>query len=263
MLRTHLKNFSPLLLAFVLTGCFQTRADIAREQEEREVRSNLQQNVIAYSESLEKLQADVGRLQGRLEEVEHERKKDLSSFSSGREGADKTIEELKKSLGALQQTQAGLFEEMKKLKEDNLQLSKALAERSHALPVSPAQKKSAGSAANYDAALNAYLAKNYDAAIDGFRSYLEVNPKAKRNASAHYYLGDSLYRTKDYANAIVEFGVLHERNAASKLGRKSTLRLVESFKALGKEKDAKAFAQILLKASPDSEEAKKVKKIVK
>lgn len=251
------------LLALTLTGCFQTRAELEREREEQEVRNSLQKNVVESSENMEKLQAEVGRLQGRIEEIEHQRKKEMGSMSSSRENADKTIEELKKNLAALQQTQATLFEEIKTLKEDNLQLSKTLAERSRPAPATPAQKKSAASPANYDATLAAYLASDFDTAIEGFRAYLEANPKAKHNLSAHYYLGESLFRKKDYSAAIMEFGVLHERNAASPLGRKSTLRIVESFKAMGKEKDARPFAQILLKTSPNSEEAKKVKKILK
>ncbi|MGZ3695899.1 MAG: tetratricopeptide repeat protein [Bdellovibrionota bacterium] len=252
------------LLTLTLTGCFKTREDIAREREEKELQASLQQNVVQTGQGVENLQAEIGRLQGRIEELDHRRQKELSSgLASSREGSDKALSELKGQIASLQQSQAAIFEEIKKLKEDNIQLSKAVAERPHAAPVSSAQKKSAGQSGNYDAALKAYLAKDFDAAINGFRSYLEVNAAGKKANAAHYYLGDCLFRNKDYQNAIMEFGVVHEKTPTTTLGRKSTLKLAESFKALGKPKDAKAFAQLLVQSSPESAEAKQAKKFLK
>ena len=251
-----------LILVLPLSGCFRTREEIAREREEREVRSTLQQNVVQTGQGLEQMQAEIGRLQGRMEEMEHRYRKEIGNLGANRDGSEKTIAELKSQIESLRETQATLFEEIKKLKEENLQLTTRATSRATA-PASPQKKSAAGASGDYDAALKAYLAKDYDSAIEGFREYIDANPRAKKKVSAHYYLGDSLYRKRDYTNAILELGVVHEKDASNALGRKSTLRIVESFKALGKEKDARAFAQILLKSSPDSEEAKKVKKLVK
>lgn len=252
----------PLLFVLTLTGCLRTREQIAREREEKELQASLQQNLVQTGQGVESLQSEIGRLQGRIEEMEHRRQREMNGLNSSREGSEKALADIKNQLVSLQQSQASLFEEIKKLKEDNLQLSKAVAERSRAAAApSPAQKKSAGS--DYDAALKSYLAKDFAQAIEGFRSYLEVNSGGKKSNSAHFYLGDSLYRTKDFTSAIVEFGVVHEKAAGSALGRKSTLKIAESFKALGKNKDAKAFAQILVDSSPDSIEAKQAKKLLK
>ena len=62
-----------LVLPFAFAGCFKTREDIAREKEDQEVRSNLQQNIVDYNQGLDKIQTDLGRLQGRLDEIEHQR----------------------------------------------------------------------------------------------------------------------------------------------------------------------------------------------
>lgn len=257
-----------LLIVATLTGCFRTRAQMERDREEEEMRVSLRQNVVETSTSMERLQAEIGRLQGRIEELEHRNKKEFSNLSSNmsssREGSEKTISDLTARLTALQQGQAALFEEMKKLKEENLQLTKALAERPRNAPAAAPQKKSAaGAGASFDSAMKAFAAKDFDEAAEVFRAYLEAHPSGKNSASARYHLGESLYRQKDYESAIVEFGVVHEKSATSGLGRKSTLRIAESFKALGKDKDARAFAQILVQSSPESAEAKRARKLLK
>jgi TolA-binding protein len=252
-----------LTLALSLSGCLRTREEIAREQQEKEMQVSLQQNVVQTGQSVEQVQAEIGRLQGRIEEMEHRRQKEMAGLNSSKEGSEKALADIKGQLANLQQQQTALFEEIKKLKEDNLQLSKQLNERPKADATPRAQKKSAGKAGRYDPALKAYLAKDYDEAINGFRGFLELFPHGKKSASAHYYLGDSLYRKKDYQNAIVEFGTVQENERASTLGRMRSLRIVQSFMALGIENDAKAFAQLLIQSSPNSAEAKQAKKLVK
>lgn len=258
---TTIATVSAVLFSLTLSGCFRTREQIAREREEKEMQVSLQQNVMQTGQGMEQIQAEIGRLQGRVEEMEHRRQREMSGLNSSREGSEKSLNDLKGQLAGLQQQQQALFEEIKRLKEDNLQLSKALAERPRAAAPAPAQKKNAS--ASYDAALKSYLAKDFDDAIDGFRTYLEATPSGKKSQSAHFYLGDSLMRKKDFSNAIVEFAMVQEKAPATPLGRKSALKIAESFKAIGKDKDAKAFAQMLIQSSPESAEAKQAKKFLK
>ncbi|MGZ3718741.1 MAG: tetratricopeptide repeat protein, partial [Bdellovibrionota bacterium] len=244
------------------TGCFQTREEIAREKEDQEVRSNLQQNVAEYGQGLDKVQADIGRLQGRIEELEHQRKKEIAGIATAREAEQKTnekaIQELTAKVTAMQEAQNALFEEVKKIREESV------SERPKA--VSTGKKKGSTQAsptANFDAALSAYKAHDYAAASNGFRAFLEGSPKSKRALDARYYLADSLFKQKDYEQAVVEFGSVHEKAPTTFYGRRSALRLAQSFKSMGKGKDAKAFAQLLEQESPDSEEAKTARKMFK
>jgi tol-pal system protein YbgF len=250
-----------LAIALSVTACFRSRADIAREKEEKEVRSALQQNIVSYNQQIERLQADLGRLQGRIEELEHQRRKEMSGLQTRGEGNEKSVAELRAQISTMQQQQATLFEEIKKLKEENLQLLKAASERPSASRAAPAQKKKGGGA-SYSGSLKLFKAKKFEAAADGFRAYIEAYPRGKHAIDARYYLGESLYRQKAYTEAIVEYGAVHEKSPTSSLGRKSTLRLAESFRALGKSKDAKAFAEILVQTSPKSAEAKQARKFL-
>jgi TolA-binding protein len=252
-----LRHVFIVALPFLFAGCFKTRNEIAREKEEVEVRSNLQQNIVEYNQSLERTQAELGRLQGRIEELEHTRRKEMQS---GRESEQKTMEELRARIASLQENQGALFEEIKKLKEDNLAL---MGERARSAPPPAAKKKVTSPAASFDSALAAYKAQDFQSAANAFRAFIDSNPKGKRLLDAHYYLGDSLFREKEYSAAVVEFGVVHEKAPATSLGRQSTLKIAQSFKAMGKDKDAKAFAQLLVQASPSSKEAAQARKLLK
>ncbi len=249
-----------LLLPFLCTGCFKTRQDIAREKEDVEVRSNLQQNIVEYNQGLEKTQADLGRLQGRIEELDHQRKKEMSGLLSGHETEQKTIDELKSRLAALQEGQTALFQEIKKLKEDNLATA---SERVRPAPAPAAGAKKKINTASFENAHVAYKAKDYGSAASGFRAFLDGHPKSSRALDAHFFLGDSLFKQKDYDQAVMEFGVVHEKSPLTVLGRRSTLRIAQSFQAMGKTKDARAFALLLVEGSPASPEAKAARKLLK
>lgn len=253
-----------LATSLILTGCFRTRADIAKEREERENRATLHQSVVDYQQNIDRLQAELGRMQGKIEELEHQRRKEMSSVSSSTEGTSKTVAELKTNLEETQKTQAVLFEEIKRLREENLQLLKNSSKP--ARNDSPSSKAPSGqkkkSTASFEGALASYKAKDYESAASAFRAYL-ANPKAKKAVDARFMLADSLYRQKEYADAIVEFGVVQEKSPTTALGRKSMLKIAESFKALGNNKDAKAFAQLLVQTSPQSSEAKEARKFLR
>lgn len=250
-----------ILLALSITllpGCFKTRAEIAREKEEKELRASLQQNVAESNQGVERLQSEIGRLNGKIEELEFQRKKEMAAYGTNRESTDKATAEMKTRMEEMQKTQAMLLDELKRMKEENVQLLKAMERRPEPAPAQGGPKKN-----NFESALNAYKAKDYDAAIGGFRSFLEMNPKSKKALDARFFLADSLYKKKDYTDAIMEFSVIHEKSPTTALGRKSTLKIAESFKALGKDKDARTFAQILQSSSPNSAEAKQAKKFLK
>ncbi|RZA08007.1 MAG: tetratricopeptide repeat protein [Proteobacteria bacterium] len=246
------------------SGCsIRTRAEIAREKQEKEMQNSLQQNVLESSKQMEALQSEIGRLQGKLEEMDHNRQKDNSS---AREGTEKQVSELRIRLEEQQKaqnaSQQALFEEIKRLREENIQLADSMAKKAASAPAAPSGASKKGAKGAYDSGLAAYKAKDYDGALEGMRGYLEGMPNGKFALSARYYVGDSLYAKKDFTNAIVEFGAVQEKSPSSSWGRKAALRIAESFNALGKKKDAKTFAQMLVDSAPDSPEAKRAKKFL-
>ncbi|MCO5142689.1 MAG: tetratricopeptide repeat protein [Oligoflexia bacterium] len=242
-----------------LQSCFKSRAEIAREKEEKEMSAELQKSVFEYESKIEKMQGEMGRLNGKLEEIEHLRKKEYTGLSTGRENLEKVLDELRQSVQDLSKSQATLFDEIKRMKEDNLQLLKSLKDSSkQAAP----QKKSAKKPSYYEG-VKSFQAKDYVEAIDSFQEYLKAYPKGKNVVNANYYLGESLFRKKEYSDAVLAYSVVQEKSPSSSMGRKSTLKIAESLKALGKNDDAKVFVNLLQQTSPKSKEAEQAKALFK
>ncbi len=57
----------------------------------------------------------------------------------------------------------------------------------------------------YQAALRDYQRANYDLAIEGFRDFIEANPRADLADNAAYWIGESLFSQKKYREAIQQF----------------------------------------------------------
>ena len=60
----------------------------------------------------------------------------------------------------------------------------------------------------YRNALNDYTKGNYDLAIAGFRAYIQHYPKASQAGNAQYWLGESYYGQKNYAQSVEEFEIV-------------------------------------------------------
>jgi len=242
----------------MLSACFRTHSEVMRDQEEAEMQGSLQESVVIQSESMERLQSQVGKLQGRIEELEHERRNDYTQGQSNKKSLEEKTDNLEKKLDTIAKNQDLLFEEMKKIREERL---KEASRPSVVLPIKEKQKKNQKNL--YDEALKAFNKKKYNEAADGFSSYLKENPRGKYMLSANYYLGESLYQEKSYADAILALSVVQEKSLKTSMGRKATLRIAESFRAMGKTKEARSFAQILIDSNPGSAEAKKAKRYLR
>jgi tol-pal system protein YbgF len=57
----------------------------------------------------------------------------------------------------------------------------------------------------YQAAYRDYQKANYDLAMAGFREFVEKNPNSEYADNAAYWIGESLYSQKKYADAIQQF----------------------------------------------------------
>lgn len=244
-----MRSLTLILLCLSLTGCFRTRADIEQEEAAHEVKSSLQENVQAHGEQIAELQANHTQMLSRLDQMEHN-----SRLGAGaqQKNSKANAEDLERRLKALEEGQASLFEELKSLREAKMQ---ALQQEETAAP--PAKKRSF-------AELQKMVAdKKYADAIGGLQRFLKENPKSKNRVKAQSLLGDALFHTEDYPNAIIAYSEVQEKSPDTHMGRLATLHIAESFKKLGKNKDAKTFAQLLVEKYPDSDEAKRARKLLK
>jgi tol-pal system protein YbgF len=79
---------------------------------------------------------------------------------------------------------------------------------------------------------------DYAAAERGFRSFVQSNPKSQLAGSAEYWLGETDYARRDYANALTAYAEGYKAYKASPKGPDNLLKLGITLAALGRKPDA-------------------------
>lgn len=141
------------------------------------------QNSAAYGllKDIETLKAEVSRLRGQNEMLEHK-------------------------LESLSKRQSDLYLDLDKRVEDLRKQAREAAQAN----VAPAQPAAAGATDTlaeskaYEEALDQFKAGSYDKAIAGFDGFLKAYPNSTLAANAQYWSGYAYYAKKDYKNAIVQ-----------------------------------------------------------
>jgi TolA-binding protein len=177
----------------------------------------------------DELRVEVARLTGQVEEIQHEKQSKDQEHQS----------EISKS-------QARIAELEKKLKE--LQPD---------APVVPEGKTP------FEAGKDAYLANNCDEAITFFGQALAKSDTGKEAEEATYDRGECYFKKLQYNKAIVDFSHFPEKYQKSSFHPKALLGIAESFEAMGRKDDAKAFYSDLVDKFPKTAEGKLAKKRLK
>ena len=262
-MQTHAKKQTVLLaagilaLSFLVTGCFKTRADIEREREEKEMQQTLHKNVYDATETAQATQSQIGRLNGRLEEMEHFRRKEAEDQRKSMNVLGEKVTQLEERLAKSDALQSEMIEEMKKMKTENIRL---MTESSG--PAPGRSKKKSAEKSSLKLGIDAFNQKKFDEAAEHLQKAVDAGPKSKDFVKANYYLGQAQFALKNFAEAIIAYSVVFENDTKDPLWKSSTLRIAESFQKLGKKKDAKPFAQALVEKFPESTEAKQAKKFL-
>jgi len=110
--------------------------------------------------------------------------------------------------------------------------------------------------AAYDAALAQFRAGEFRAAAGGLQSFLTRWPKSAHAASAHYWLGNSLYGLKDYRGAIAAQQVVVDRYSDSSRAPDALLNIAASQVELKDTARARAALQKIITDYPNSEAAR-------
>jgi len=112
----------------------------------------------------------------------------------------------------------------------------------------------------YTEGMRLYHAKKYGEARTKFSQYLKSQPGGARAGEARYYLGDSFYLEGKYNEAAVEFNKLVTQSPQSILAPAALLRQAISYKNLHQTANYQGSIKRLLKAYPQSPEAKEAQK---
>jgi len=228
-------------LAIFSSGCLKTRAHLKEEPEEsgRGVPAKVQEVQPQGQYVIDEIKGEITRLNGRIEDLERANKEANTSSIQRDE-----LKKLETRIVELEQAQANLIEAFKKGPPQQ-----------HSSGTDPLELFERGKAQFED--------EEYEAAVESLGNYLKA-PKAKAAVErASFLRGEAYFHLKQYKKAIVDFSKIVESFAHSKLAPTATLRIGQSFEALGMKEEARSFYQELAEKYPKSQEAKKVRSRLK
>jgi tol-pal system protein YbgF len=128
--------------------------------------------------------------------------------------------------------------------------------------VAPAPASS-GSEKNYTEGMRLYQAKKYGEARNQLHQYLKSQPKGPKAPEARYYLADSFYQEGKFKEAGVEFNKLRLQFPKSILAPAGLLRQALCYKNQQQMGTYRSTLQKLVKAYPNSPEAREAQKMLK
>jgi tol-pal system protein YbgF len=112
-----------------------------------------------------------------------------------------------------------------------------------------------GEQAAYDAAFNALKGGDYQKAITGFRNFVATYPQSSLASNAQYWLGEAYYVNHEYPNAITAFQKVTSDWPDSRKAPDALVKIGFTQSALGRNADAKATLEDVLKRYPGTEAA--------
>ena len=140
-------------------------------------------------------------------------------------------------------------------------------ERAVPPPSTPSSPKpaveSAAAEKNYTEGMRLYHAKKYGEARQQLHQYLKNQPRGPKAPEARYYLADSFYQEGKYQEAGVEFNKLRLQSPKSILAPAGLLRQALCYKNQQQLGTYRSTLQKLVKAYPNSPEAKEAQKMLK
>ncbi|MGA7828048.1 MAG: tol-pal system protein YbgF [Geobacteraceae bacterium] len=115
----------------------------------------------------------------------------------------------------------------------------------------------------YESGLTAFKAGDMQKARDIFTRFIEQNPNQALVANCHYWIGESYYSEKKYDQAILAFQDVIKNFPKNDKAPAALLKQGMSFKNIGDKKSARYVLNKLKDEYPQSDEAKKVKSLLK
>jgi TolA-binding protein len=129
-------------------------------------------------------------------------------------------------------------------------------------PAKPTASRAA-SEKYYTEGMRLYHAKKYREGRNQLYRYLKKQPRGPKAPEARYYLADSFYKEGKYREAAVEFNKLRLQSPKSILAPAGLLRQALCYKNQQQMRSYRSTLKKLVKAYPNSPEAKEAQKMLK
>jgi tol-pal system protein YbgF len=186
--------------------------------------------------TLDSARVDMQLLSGKVDDLRIQAQKPADDVALLKEDTGKRLALLEDRLTKLEQGMSGMLEQQKKVAEP---------------PQTPEGMYQQG----IDAMKGGEVAK----ARELFSKFLEQYPKQKLAANAHYWLGETYYSEKNFAQAILEFQEVFKNFPESEKAPAAMLKQGMAFRELGDKESSLYIYKRLTEEFPKSEEAKKAK----
>ena len=111
----------------------------------------------------------------------------------------------------------------------------------------------------YSQAYADYARGNYDLAMQGYREYLRYYPDTDLSDNAQYWIGESLYAKRLYAEAVDAWDVLLREYAASDKLPDGRFKRAMALERLGRRREALSEFRAVAQRYPNSEAGRKAK----
>lgn len=254
---------SVLVLAFSLSGCLKTRAQLREEaldesepMSRRQIASTVTQapqpvEPRGQAYAIDEIKAEFTQLVGRVEDLER-------SLKESGDDQDQ-LEKLKQALKAESKRIDAKFADLEKMLQGLQEATNKMAEGlqkvlTHPVLTDPNEV--------FKRASTLFEEENYPAAAESYGEYIKL-PKVKRLEEAVFMRGESFYLAKQFKKAIVEYSKFPEKFPKSSRLPSALFKIGLSFEGLNMSEDAKGFFQEVVAKFPKSIEAKKAKKKIK
>lgn len=107
----------------------------------------------------------------------------------------------------------------------------------------------------YDSGIRAYIEGDFPIATTHFRRYLAAQPQNGQTPKALYWLGESLYNQRKYADALLQYETILRDYPGSPEVPRALYRGAQVYRKLGETSRAEALHEMLILEHPQSWEA--------
>jgi len=227
---------------------------------------------------MEEVRSSLATVEGQNRETQRLVTRMDSIIATGAEADNKLRNDMRVSVGNLEQQISQLLENYNDLMQriDNLGREQVIklppksspgaqtGSASDTTPVEPQpQTPSFDCIGTYDDAFILARKTDYEKAIEGFRRFLEKCGKHENADAAHYWIGECHYSMENYSQAISEFEYLLKNFQGSTKTAPALYKLARSKQELGKTDAARALFQQIIDEYSGTLEAEQAKQRLK
>ncbi len=226
-------------------------------------RQPLRRNQAAVGAQLDRMELELGRLNGQLEEAAAMNERNGVRISEIQQRQMESMLEIRKTVEDLQRGQSlmasylGLQELVVTSTAGSQREKKADKAKSGAVEVKTARKPPSSDAEGlYDKAFQLFRGGKFEAARAEFSSYLERYPKTDLADNAQFWLGECYYSEKRYREAIGAYEKTIKDYPKSDKVSSALLKQGMAFLELGDKTAGKILLKKVVKGYPNSNQAK-------